>query len=83
MKTTATAEIDLMTVECRLDRLQNALRKAGLHREHKEACLALGEVRSVLEYHKFKRQKTLVGFGCFNRIERFSKHKANYLETRQ
>ena len=44
-------ERKLMTIEARLDRIQNEVRKA------------LGEVREALEYHNPHRQKTLRHYG--------------------
>ena len=52
-------EIDLMKVETRLDRLQNALRKLGLTQLELEARRALGELRSAMDYRNALRQQTL------------------------
>lgn len=55
-------DIDLMRVEARLDRIQCSIRNKKYKKAYKESCLALGEVRSVIDYHIRERQKTLLPF---------------------
>ena len=69
-------EIKLMTIETRLDRIQNSLRKALKNNDFnlvshalKESRLALGTTRSVLQYHLPNRQKTLKAYGCNKKWE--------------
>jgi len=56
-------EIQLMKIETQLDRIQ------------RDARVALGEVRKILEYHKHHRQKTIDGW--MDR-PKWKKHQADW-----
>lgn len=64
-----TADTKMMAIEAELDKIQALLRNShskNISKAQKSARLALGFIRSLMEYHKVRPQQTLVAFGCTN-----------------